>query len=58
MPRSKPSKLPNIEDLIMLAMAIIGLIIVIHAILVMNATPPSHPTTMVVIPRQVALIAP
>jgi uncharacterized protein (DUF983 family) len=58
MPRSKPSSL-NPEDLIMLAMAIIGLIIVIHAILVMNATPPSHPTTMVVIiPRQVALIAP
>jgi len=50
----------NPEDLVTLIMAIIGLIIVIHAILVMNATPPpSHPTTVVVIiPRQVALIAP
>jgi hypothetical protein len=60
MPKSKSSKLPNIEDLIILAMAIIGLIIAIHAILMMNTTPPSNPTTMVVIPKlmPISLIAP
>jgi hypothetical protein len=48
----------NLEDLVLLIMMVVGVIIAIHTIL--NAIlPPSNPATMVVIiPRQVALIAP
>jgi len=61
MPRSKPSSL-NRGELVLLAvmLAIIAYAIIQIALQVIHmfTTPPSNPTTMVVIPRQVALIAP
>jgi len=61
MPRSQPSKLPNIEDLIMLVMMIIGIIIVIRTILIAitQSQPPMIPKPVVVVmPKPICLIAP